>query len=495
MGFSFSPHQAMVAMGILFILSILASKVSERSGIPVLLFFLIVGMLAGSEGPGGIYFDDAATANLLATFALAFILFSGGVDTHWPSVKPVLGRGILLATGGVAITALLVGIFAWKALSMPLSEGLLLGAIVSSTDAAAVFSVLRSRGVSLRGRLRPLLELESGSNDPMAVFLTISLLTILTKPGSTWIGLLRAFVLDMGVGLAVGLAAGRLAVLLFNRLKLHTEGLYPVLSMSLVLLSYGGSEMLRGNGFLSVYVCGILLGNSDFAHKRSLSKFHDGLGWLMQISMFLVLGLLVFPSHLVPVAGSALILSAFLIFVARPAAVYLGLWRSEFSFRERTLVAWTGLRGAVPIVLATFPFTVGYERAGPIFNTIFFIVLTSVLLQGRPLMRVAKWLKVDAPLPHRRRYPLEYEKSPRTQTETREIDILPGSCSVGHQISELPLPRGVLILLIGRGESFLVPRGETRIEPHDTLLVLGTPADLRATHELLEAGEPPIPLA
>ena len=483
----------MIVAGGLLILSILASKVAERSGVPVLLFFLVVGMLAGSEGPGGIYFDDTTAANLLGTIALAFILFSGGFDTHEPSVKPVLGRGLLLATLGVAVTALLVGLFAWAALSMPLLEGLLLGAIVSSTDAAAVFGVLRSRGVSLKGRLRPLLELESGSNDPMAVFLTISLLRMLTVPGSTWAAQVPFFVLNMGVGLAVGAAAGRLSVPMFNRFKLHYEGLYPVLSLSLVLLTFGASELLRGNGFLAVYVCGIMLGNADFAHKRSLAKFHDGLGWLMQISMFLVLGLLVFPSRLVPVAGRAMLVSLFLILVARPAAVHLGLWRSSFSLRERALVAWTGLRGAVPIVLATFPFTVGYARAGEIFDTIFFIVLTSVLLQGRPLMAVARWLKVDAPLRRRRKYPLEYEKTPRAQGETREIDILPGTRADGRRVSDLPLPRGVLILLVGRGESFLVPKGDTRIEAHDTLLVLGSPADVRAAQVLLESCEPEAP--
>lgn len=483
MDLSFSPQQAMIAVGGLFILSILAGKISERTGVPVLLFFLVVGMLAGSEGPGGIHFDDPAAANLLGTIALAFILFSGGFDTHWPSVRPVIGRGILLATAGVTVTALLVGLFAWKALSMPLLDGLLLGAIVSSTDAAAVFAVLRSRGVSLKGRLRPLLELESGSNDPMAVFLTISLLGLLTGRSTTWTSQIPFFALNMGVGLAVGAAVGRLSVPLFNRLRLQAEGLYPVLSISLVLLAFGTSEVLHGNGFLAVYVCGLLLGDSDFAHKRSLAKFHDGLGWLMQISMFLALGLLVFPSRLVPVAGRALLVSAFLILIARPAAVYLGLWRSDFSFRERTLVGWVGLRGAVPIVLATFPFTVGYARAGETFDTIFFIVLTSVLLQGRPLMHVARWLKVDAPPSRRRRYPLEFEKSPRTQSETREIDVLPEARAVGRRISELDLPRGVLILLIGRGESFLVPHGETVIEAYDTLLVLGTAADLRTTEE------------
>lgn len=476
--------------GLLLLLSTLASKLSERIGVPALLMFLGVGMLAGSEGIGGIYFDDPLMANFIGTVALAYILFSGGLDTHWRSVRPVLGRGLLLSTVGVVATALLLGLFIWGALGFTFAGALLLAAIVSSTDAAAVFSVLRSRGVSLKGNLRPLLELESGSNDPMAVFLTIGLIQLLTTPGASWVGMLPMFLLQMSVGTGVGLGAGWLAALLLNRVRLDYEGLYPVLSMSIVVLVFGLAAAIGGNGFLAVYLAGIVVGNSDILHKRSLMRFHDGLGWLMQIGMFLVLGLLVFPSHLLPVAGVGLLISVVLMFVARPIAVYLCLWRSEFSVSERTLVAWTGLRGAVPIVLATFPLLADYPQSERIFNLVFFVVLTSVLLQGRSLMILARWLGVDEPLASRPRYPLELDRTEDMDGETREFEIAPGSAAVSQRVMDLKLPANVLILLIRRGRKFLVPSGQTRIEPHDTLLVLADPDLFQATRNVLEAQAP-----
>ncbi len=485
-----SPQMIVITVGVLLLLSTLASKLTERSGIPVLLVFLSIGMLAGSDGPGGIHFENAKVANLFGTFALSYILFSGGLGTNWRTVRPVLWRSGVLATLGVAVTAGLVGFFSAFVLSIPLSEALLIGAIVSSTDAAAVFSVLRSRGVMLKGNLKSLLELESGSNDPMAVFLTMSLIRLLMEPAASWLEVLPSFFINMTLGVAAGIVLGKIAVLVLDGIHLQHEGLYPVLSMSLVLLAFGLSELLHGNGFLAVYACGLVVGNSDFTYKRSIEKFHDGLGWLMQISMFLILGLLVFPSRMMPVAWSALAVSGFLMFAARPAAVYLGLWRSGFSLRERTLVAWTGLRGAVPIVLATFPFIAGYAHADRIFHLVFFVVLTSVLLQGTTLMPVARLLKVDEPLVAKPRYPLEFEKTSHARAETREIDILPNSVSVGRQVSELNLPPGALIMLVRRENGFLIPRGDTRIEPFDTLLVMAEKAALCSVREIL-TGECP----
>lgn len=485
-----SPQMIVITVGLLLLLSTMASKLTEKSGLPVLLVFLSIGMLAGSEGPGGIHFENATIANLFGTFALSYILFSGGLGTHWHSVRPVLWRSAVLSTLGVAVTAGLVGLFSVFILSIPLLEALLIGAIVSSTDAAAVFSVLRSRGVMLRGNLKSLLELESGSNDPMAVFLTMSLIRLLTQPAVSWLQVLPSFFINMTLGIAIGIVLGKIAVFVLDRIHLQYEGLYPVLSMSLVLIAYGVSELIHGNGFLAVYACGLVVGNSDFTYKRSIEKFHDGLGWLMQISMFLILGLLVFPSRMLPVAMSALVVSCFLMFVARPVAVYLGLLGSGFSVRERTLVAWAGLRGAVPIVLATFPFIAGYVHADRIFHMVFFVVLTSVLLQGTTLMPFARILGVDEPLAAKPRYPLEFEKTSHIRTETREIDILPNSVSVGRQISELNLPAGALILLIRRENDFLIPRGETQIEPFDTLLVMAEKHALCNVREIL-TGECP----
>lgn len=466
--------------GILVLASVVASRLSDRYGVPALIVFLVIGMFAGSEGPGGIDFDDAALANQVGMLALAFILFSGGLDTNWQIIRPVLWRGIFLSTFGVAITAGLVGLFLWSVLGLNLAMGLLLGAIVSSTDAAAVFSILRRRGVSLKGNLKPLLEFESGSNDPMAVLLTMSITIALTSPDFQWQSLPAVFVVNMFGGILLGLAAGWLAKILFNGLHLDYEGLYLVLSIGMVLLTFGLSEYLRCNGFIAVYVCGIMLNTSDFRYRLSIMKFHDGLAWLMQIILFIVLGLLVYPSELFGVLFQALFASLFLMFIARPVAVAIGLWRSEFSLPERTLAGWTGLRGAVPIVLATFPLAAGYEGSAFIFNAVFFIVLTSVLVQGMLLMPIARWLKVDEPMRARPKFSLEIQRGGQLQGETREIEVLPNMAAAGKTIADLDIPPDVLILLIGRGEHFIVPKGQTRIEPYDTILLLGEPGALKS---------------
>lgn len=481
-----------LAAGLLFFLGALAHRLSERVGVPALLLFLAIGLLAGSDGIGGIYFNDPYTANSVGVFALAFILFSGGLDTYWAGVRPVLRRGLLLATFGVVITALLVGLFCRFVLGFPLADGLLLGAIVSSTDAAAVFAIMRSHHVRLKGDLKPLLELESGSNDPMAVFLTITILGFATGTGASWTASLASLAMNMAVGIVTGAGIGFLASIAFNRLHLAFEGLYPVLSMSVVLVTYGLCASLGGNGFLAVYICGIVMGNRDFLHKRGLTRFHDGVGWLMQIVLFVVLGLLVFPSRIPSVTGTALLVSAFLMFAARPAAVFTSLIGSSFTMRERALVAWTGLRGAVPVVLATFPYMAGYRHSDIMFDIVFFVVVLSALLQGRTLMVVARWLGVDAPLADRPRYPIEFEKTAYMDGETLEIDIPPDSAAVGRPVSGIGLPEGVLILLIRRGSEFLVPKGRSLIQPYDTLLLLADRDALQEASEIIQkVGLPP----
>lgn len=485
--------------GILVAFSALASKLSERVGVPALLVFLGIGMLAGSDALGLVYFDDPHLASAIGTVALAFILFSGGFDTRWSAVRPVVGRGLLLSTAGVALTTAILGTIVWLVFGFSFRGSLLLAAIVSSTDAAAVFSVLRSRGVSLKGRLRPLLELESGSNDPMAVFLTLGILDLLMNPGLTWLDLLVRFALQMTLGAGIGLGLGWLSALLLNRVRLDYEGLYPVLSFSLVPLVFGAAAALGGNGFLAVYLAGIVVGNRDILHRRSLMRFHDGLGWLMQIGLFLTLGLLVFPSHLPPVMGVGLFVAGVLLLVARPLAVHLCLLGSRFTWRERTLVGWAGLRGAVPIVLATFPLMAGYAESERAFNVVFFVVCVSVLLQGRSLMLVARWLGVDSPLDARPRYPLEFDRVEGLQGDTCEIEVLPGSAAEGRRVMDLGLPPDVLVLLIRRGNEFLVPRGQTELRGRDTLLVLAEREGLGAARAVLaaeggeEAGAPGAP--
>ena len=387
----------LVASGLL-LLGVVASRLSSRLGIPGLLVFLAVGMLAGSDGPGGIDFDNADLAQTLGVVALAFILFAGGISTVWEEVRPILNQGAALATVGVLITALISGVAASWAFDLPIETGLLIGAIISSTDAAAVFAVLRSRSVSLRGRLRPLLELESGSNDPMAVFLTIGFLELVTNPSSEPIDFIPLFVSQMAIGGLLGFGAGRLAAWGLNQIRLDHEGLYPVLLLAIVGFTFSLTTLLNGSGFLAVYVAGIVMAQRRFMHKNSLTRFHDGIAWVGQIGMFVVLGLLVFPSELPSVALRGLIVAAVLIFVARPIAVFVTLTPFRVPWRDRALISWVGLRGAAPIILATFPLMEGAPNASLIFDTVFFIVLTSVLIQGTTIPLVAKCLRVSAPI-------------------------------------------------------------------------------------------------
>jgi cell volume regulation protein A len=449
-------------------------------------------MLAGSEGPGGIPFSDPVTAQFVGVLALAFILFAGGMDTESRTLSAVIWQGISLSTLGVLITAVVVGWAATHVLEVTFVEGMLLGAIVSSTDAAAVFAVLRSQSISLKGTTKPLLELESGSNDPMAVFLTTGVISLLAGESDGLLTLIPMFVLQMVVGAALGLALGRGAVFVINWLRLESEGLYPVFTLALVLFTYGATAVLGGNGFLAVYLAGITMGNSAFIHKRSIMRFHNGIAWLMQMVMFLVLGLLVFPSRLVPVAGVSLAMALVLVLVARPVAVFIGLASARVRLRQKILISWVGLRGAVPIVLATFPYLAGVPQAELYFNVVFFIVLTSVLLQGTSIPTAARLLHLDAPLPARRQYPIEFVPTTKTESNLVELQVPPVSPVIGRRIMDLGLPRSVLIVLIGRADGFLAPRGSTVIQPGDTLLVLADKSDIPLLNTAVgaEATEP-----
>lgn len=474
----------------LLLLSVIASKASGRLGIPVLLLFLVIGMLAGSDGLGGIHFDNPWLAQSLGVVALVFILFAGGMDTEWASVRAQLGRGVALSTLGVAITAGLVGLFATAVIGMSWLEGLLIGAIVSSTDAAAVFAVMRSRYVNLRGPLKPLIELESGSNDPMAVFLTIGLISLITGASTSVIDLLPMFVRQMTLGAAIGYGMGKLTVLLVNRLRLEYDGLYPVLTLSLVLLTYSGSTWLGGNGFLAVYLAGLIMGNSAFIHKRSLMRFHDGLAWLMQIAMFLTLGLQVFPTQLVPIAGTGLLLALFLMVFARPLAVFLTLAFTQLTLREKTMVAWVGLRGAVPIILATFPLLAGIPQATMVFNLVFFIVLMSVLLQGTSIPLVARWLKVDEPLPRRLAASPVWDAPTGLKGGLVEVTIPESSVVAGKRLLDLGLPKRTFVILMGRNGQCGVPDGSTVLDANDSLLVFTDQASSLKLRAMLEARRP-----
>jgi cell volume regulation protein A len=473
-----SSENILLLGSILLFISIVASKTSFKFGIPTLILFLIVGMLAGSDGPGGIYFNDARVAQFMGMVALTFILFSGGLDTKWESIKPTLKNGISLSTLGVLITAILVGVFASYLLNFTWAEGMLLGAIVSSTDAAAVFSILRSRSVGLKGSLRPLLEFESGSNDPMAYFLTISFTYLVMEPDASLVELIPRFFKGMILGALLGYVFGRLTIWIINKIKLDVDGLYPVLVLALMFFTVSFTDFVGGNGFLAVYVSAIILGNSSFIHKKSLTRFYDGQAWLMQIMMFLTLGLLVYPTQIVPVIPEGLLLALFLILVARPVSVFVSLaFTRDMNFRKKLFISWVGLRGAAPIVFATYPMLAGVHYANTIFHLVFFISVTSVLLQGTTLPLMAKWLRVSVPEKLKRKFPLDIELKETEKSELVEVDVLSGSPVIGKAIVSLGLPSTALMVLIHRDEKYLTPNGETVLQQGDHILIMADNRD------------------
>ena len=472
-------------VAVLIFVSVVSSKLSDKFAILTLLLFLTIGMLAGSEGIGGIYFDDAQLAKSIGVVALIFIIFSGGLDTNWKDTKSVILPGVILSTAGVLMTAVITGFFAVHILKFSLLEGMLLGSIVSSTDAAAVFSVLRSKRISLKQPLKPLLEFESGSNDPMAIFLTVGFISILTVKNMGIAALIPRFMLDMSVGALIGYLMAKFIVFFINRLKLGYEGLYPVIMISLVLLTYVIAVFLKGNGILAVYLVGLMLGKAEFPNKKMIMRFHDGLAWLAQIVMFVTLGLLVFPSHIVPLIGAGFFLTFLLMVVARPVSVLLCLLPFNMNMRKKVMVAWVGLRGSVPIILATFPFMAGIPQADTIFNIVFFVVIASVFIQGTSIPFLSKILKLDVPLANKMNYPIEFEKTAAFDAEMIDVIVPFDSEVVGKRISDLDVPEKCLILLICRQGNFVIPSGSMVIESGDVMLVLANTADFLVFQQML----------
>jgi cell volume regulation protein A len=471
-------------------LSIIAGKTSYRLGVPTLILFVIVGMLAGSEGFGGINFDYPAIARFIGIVALNLILFSGGLETRWEVIKPVFWHGLTLSTVGVFLTALSVGVFVWAVTDFTFYEGLLLGAIVSSTDAAAVFSILRSKNIGLKKNIRATLELESGSNDPMAYFLTIAVMGLMTSEDHSALSIIPLFVKQVIIGGTVGFLTGKLGKELINRIELDFSGLYPVLVIALMFFTFSFTDFLGGNGFLAIYLSAVYLGNQYLIHKKTIMQVFDGLAWLMQIVLFLTLGLLVFPSQIIPVLGIGLLVSAFLMFVARPFSVFVSLLPFRLKPKTMTFISWVGLRGAVPIVFATYPLLAGIGKSQMIFNLVFFISLTSVLLQGTTLRHVAKWLHVTVPEKAKQRTPPDIELSDTMKSELTEIEIDDRSPAVGKRILELGFPRAALIALIKRRGVFITPNGSTVIEPNDKLVIIAENAEsLKLVHECLDYHE------
>jgi cell volume regulation protein A len=482
----FLVDQLILLAGVLLLIGIASSKFSMRVGMPVLVLFILVGMLAGEEGIGRIEFDDFATAHAIGTVALAVILFDGGMRTETAALRVAWKPSFLLATVGVVITALVTGLAAARILGIPTLPGLLLGSIVASTDAAAVFAVLRSKGVHLSRRLASVLEVESGSNDPMAIFLTIGLIEIITgrmEPGADVFWL---FVQQMGLGALVGVGVGWLATRIINSINLPAPGLYPVMTGAHGLLAFGIAAVIGGSGFLAVYIAGIVLGNARLAFHRGTLLFLDGLAWISQISMFVVLGLLSTPSLVLAAAPTGLAIAAALIFVARPLAAVPLLLPFGFSRAEHALIAWVGLKGAVPIILGTFPLLFGVPGGLSIFNVVFFVVLVSAILQGWTLPIVARRLGLQQNVPDESPVALEINSIHRTDAEIVDYPVDRSSRVAGRELSQLTFPEGVLVAMIARDGRVIPPRGSTRIQGGDHVFVILRPQNRTAVDAVFQ---------
>jgi cell volume regulation protein A len=465
-------HDAVILLttGALLAAALLVSQLANRVRMPGLLLVLGIGMAVGSDGLGWIDFGDYELARTIGIIALAFILYEGGLASGFQEIRPVLRPGIALATVGTLITALFTGLAAMWLFDLPWLEGLLIGAAVSSSDGAAIFALLR--GSTLRRRVARTLEAEAGLNDPVAILLVLGVIEFIKNPSWGMDDMLKMFVVDFGLGAVIGLGVGFLAVKGLARLRPHSAGLWPVASLAVALLSFGGAEAAGGSGFLAVYLTGLTLGSAELPGKRTMASFQDGVGWISQLALFLTLGLLVFPAQLGDVALSGTLLALFLVAVARPLAVLVATVGSGFSLPERFVLGWAGLRGAVPVVLATFAVIEGVEGSREFFNIVFFAVLISTLLQATTFEAVAKWLGVTTTEPAITPPLIEPSVARAMGAEVMAYRVDPGDAVAGRRVRELGMPRDALLNLIIRGEQAIPPRGSTRVEPGDVLHML-----------------------
>ena len=465
---------------ILLFFSLIVGKSGYRFGVPVLLLFLFIGFAAGSDGLG-LQFGSPKIAQYIGVFALNIILFSGGMDTRFSEIKPVAVKGIVLATVGVLLTALITGLFIYwltnniiHSVTFSLVESLLLASVMSSTDSASVFAILRSKGLSLKENLRPLLELESGSNDPMAFMLTIVLIQLLQTPDISGWEIALMFSKQLIIGALGGFLIGKMAVKLINRINLDNDALYSVLLLTVMFFLFGFTDFIGGNGYLAVYAGGLMIGNHRFVHKRSTLKFFDGLTWLFQIVMFLTLGLLVNPSELIPVAGVGILIGFFMILFSRPISVFLSLLPfKNMSFRARLFTSWVGLRGAVPIIFATYPWISEVPNAKMIFNIVFFITILSLVVQGTTVSGMAHLLKLSLPVPPKRQLKeFDVEFSDEIKSAMCEITVNDEMLKNGRRVMDVSMPDKTLLVMVKRSKKYFIPRGNTQLEKGDSLLII-----------------------
>lgn len=464
---------------ILLFVSILMGKTGYKFGVPTLLLFLLVGMLFGSDGLG-IQFNNMHVAQFIGMVALSIILFSGGMGTQFADIRPVLAPGTVLSTVGVLLTALLTGTFVWWLSGMSWTNihfafvpSLLLAAMMSSTDSASVFAILRSQKMHLKNNLRPMLELESGSNDPMAYMLTIVLIQFAqAEAGTGFAGVVRMFVVQFLVGGAVGYLLGWTAVKMLNRLNIDNQSLYPILLIAVAFFTLSATDLMGGNGYLAVYITGIIIGNNRIPHRREIATFMDGLTWLFQIIMFIMLGLLVNPHEMLDVALVALLIGLFMIFVGRPMSVMLCLLPfRRIAMRSKLFISWVGLRGAVPIIFATYPVVAGIDGSDRIFNIVFFITIISLVVQGTTLSQAARFLKLSAPL-EKTGNEFGVELPEEIGSDLSEMTVTAEMLEEADTLRDMNLPTGTLVMIVKRNDEFLIPNGTLRLHEGDKLLLI-----------------------
>ncbi len=480
----FTAENILLIGSVLIFSSIIISKTGYRFGIPTLLLFLLVGMIFGSDGLG-LQFNSARDAQFIGMIALSIILFSGGMDTKFQDIKPVLKPGIVLSTVGVLLTTVLTGVFIYflsglthTNIELTMMASLLLAATMSSTDSASVFSLLRSQRMNLKENLRPMLELESGSNDPMAYMLTIVLIQIISSGSELSLAVVgRDFLVQFLIGGSVGYAFGRFAVWLVNRINLSNSSLYPILLLSIVFATFTITDLLKGNGYLAVYIAGVIVGNVRLVYRKEINTFMNGLTWLFQIIMFLSLGLLVNPHEMLDIAAVALLIGLFMIVIARPVSVFACLLPfRNISNKARLFVSWVGLRGAVPIIFATYPVIAGIEGSQQLFNIVFFITLLSLVVQGMSISSFARWLHLDLP-EEKEGNEFGVELPDEIDTKLEDMTLTTEMLAGGNRLKDMNIPKGSLVMLVKRGNEFIIPNGQVELHAGDKLLFISENKD------------------